>query len=173
MDRAEILGLLEALGARLDRRGLVGDLYVVGGAAIALAYDSRRATRDIDAIFVPKNEIYAEAAELAAERGLPVGWLNDAVKGFLLGPDPHATTVLDLPGLRVEVASPQVVLAMKCLAHRVGEDDDDVRLLAAALGLGTAAEVLDLLEGLVGRRLLTPQLQFYVEAVLDRPSAGI
>jgi hypothetical protein len=170
--RDEILGLLTALGERLEGRGIVGDLYVVGGAAIALAYDSRRATRDIDAIFVPKNEVYAEAAGLASEWDLPSGWLNDAVKGFLLGPDPHQTTVLDLPGLRVEIASPQVVLAMKCLAHRIGEDDQDVLLLASALCLTTAIEVLDLVERLVGPRLLTPQIQFFVEAVMDaRPRA--
>lgn len=169
MDREQIRELLTELGARLERRGTLGDLYVVGGAAIALAYDNRRATSDIDAIFVPKNEIYAAAAELAAERELPQGWLNDAVKGFLLGPDPHQTTILDLPGLRVEIASPQVVLAMKCLAHRIGEDDEDVLLLAASLSLTTAVEVLDVVAGLVGSRLLTPQVQFFVEALMDTP----
>src|SRR3954447_11903370 len=35
----------------LARLGVVADLYVFGGAAMALAYDSRRATRDIDAVF--------------------------------------------------------------------------------------------------------------------------
>ncbi len=30
------------------RRGAVADLYVFGGAAMALAYDSRRSTRDVD-----------------------------------------------------------------------------------------------------------------------------
>jgi methylmalonyl-CoA mutase cobalamin-binding subunit len=54
MRRDEILRALAALGADLAERGLVADLYVVGGAAIALAYDERRATRDIDAVFVPK-----------------------------------------------------------------------------------------------------------------------
>jgi len=34
------------LGERLQRRGVVGDVYVIGGAAMALAYDARRATRD-------------------------------------------------------------------------------------------------------------------------------
>ncbi len=65
-------------------------MYVVGGAAIALAFDERRATRDIDAVFEPKNVVY-EAAEVVAEQlGLPGGWLNDAVKGFLEGDDPAA-----------------------------------------------------------------------------------
>jgi hypothetical protein len=167
MDRAEIRTALTALGEQLRAVGVVADLYVVGGAAIALAYDERRSTRDIDAVFVPKNVVYEAADRVAQDRGLPQGWLNDAVKGFLLGPERFPTEILDLPGLRVEVASPQTVLVMKCLAHRIGEDDDDVRLLTARLGLRSAAQVLDLVEQMAGERLLTPQVQFFVEATMD------
>ena len=102
---------------------------------MALAYDERRATCDVDAVFAPKAEVYAAAARVAERLDLPEGWLNDAVKGFLLGPDPWPTRVYELPALRCEVASPQMVLVLKCLAHRTGEDDDDVRLLAGHLGL--------------------------------------
>ena len=45
-------------------------MYVVGGAAIALAFDERRSTRDVDASFEPKREIYDAAAEIADELGL-------------------------------------------------------------------------------------------------------
>lgn len=167
MDRDEIVAALTALGAALAETGVTADVYVVGGAAIALAYDERRSTRDIDAVFVPKAEVYRAADRVAEERGLPVGWLNDAVKGFLLGPDPFATHSLDLPGLRCEIASPEVVLVMKALAHRIGEDDDDLRLLAGKAGLRSASEVLDLVERMAGKRLLTPQVQFFVEATMD------
>lgn len=56
-------------------------MYIVGGAAIALAYDKRRSTRDRDAVFEPKAVIYEAAAAVAERLGLPPGWLNDAVKG--------------------------------------------------------------------------------------------
>lgn len=85
MHRAEIVKALTALGAELAARGLVADLYVVGGAAITLAYDERRATKDIDAVFIPKNEVYAAAARVAAALDLPDGWFNDVVKGVLAG----------------------------------------------------------------------------------------
>lgn len=173
MDRSEILEALTALGRRLASDGLTADIYVVGGAAIALAYDDRRSTRDIDAVFVPKAAVYAAAAEVRDELQLPEGWLNDAVKGFLLGPDPFPTEIIEVPGLRCEVASPEMVLVLKCLAHRVGEDDDDVRLLARAAGLGDAEAVLDLVERTVGdRQLLTAQVEFFVRAVLDEPVDG-
>lgn len=177
MDRAEILAALTVLGEQLRAEGVVADLYVVGGAAIALAYDDRRSTRDIAAVFVPKMIVYQAAARVAEQRGLPAGWLNDAVKGFLLGPERFPTEILELPGLRVEVASPQIVLVIPVLstmglAHRIGEDDDDVRLLCDKLGLRTAAQVLDLVQRSAGPRLLTPQVQFFVEAVLDQGGGG-
>ena len=51
--RAEMERAFTALGERLARRGVVADVFVVGGAAMALAYDATRITRDIDATFVP------------------------------------------------------------------------------------------------------------------------
>jgi hypothetical protein len=44
LDRHSIEEAFRSLGDRLARRGVVGDLYVFGGAAMALAYDARRAT---------------------------------------------------------------------------------------------------------------------------------
>ena len=162
MDREEIVTLLTALGATLRERGVDGEMYVVGGAAIALAYDARRSTRDIDAVFEPKLAIYEAAAEVAERFELPAGWLNDAVKGFLAGDDPEASPVLDVPGLRCLAASPRMLLALKVLAHRVGEDEDDVLLLAAALGLRTPQEVLAVAEDVFGDDL-EPAARFFVE----------
>ena len=162
VQRSEILELLHLLAARLASQGLKGEMYVVGGAAIALTFDEGRSTRDIDAVFEPKRAIYDAAVEIAGERGLAEGWLNDAVKGFLTGPDEGATPVLDLPGLSVATASPRIILAMKVLAHRPGEDDADVHLLAGQLGLRTAAEILAAAAEVYGDRL-DPAARFFVE----------
>ncbi len=166
MNRDQILEALSTLAQRLHEREIQGEMYLVGGAAIALAYDARRATRDIDAVFEPKLAIYEVAAEMADELGLPVGWLNDAVKGFLGGDDPSAAPVLDLPGLRCLVASPRMLLALKVLSHRSGEDEDDLRLLAGELGLASATEVLAVAEEVFGDRL-DAGARFFVEQVLD------
>jgi len=53
LDREAIEQAFRRLGGRLARRGLVADVYVFDGAAMALAHDARRATRDIDAVFEP------------------------------------------------------------------------------------------------------------------------
>jgi hypothetical protein len=83
MDRGEIVEALTALAGELDRRGVIAEMYV-GGAAIALAFDERRATRDVDAVFEPKAVVYEAAATVAEEAGLSPGWLNDAVTVRLL-----------------------------------------------------------------------------------------
>jgi hypothetical protein len=164
MDRSEIVEALTALASELEQRGVSAEMYVVGGAAIALAFDERRATRDVDAVFEPKATVYEAAAVVGERLGLPGGWLNDAVKGFLAGDDPAAAPVLDLPGLRCLAASPEILLALKVLAHRVGEDEADVELLAAELGLTTAEEVLAIAERTFGDRL-DPAARFFVEQI--------
>ncbi len=169
MSRDEIVAALTALGEALDRRDIQGEMYLVGGAAIALAYDSRRSTRDIDGVFEPKAAVYEAAGEVAQQLALAPGWLNDAVRGFLVGDDPEAAPVLDVPGLRCQAASPRMLLALKVLAHRVGEDEDDVLLLAREIGVATAAGVLTLAEEVFGDRLDTAA-RFFVEELFGGDS---
>ena len=110
---------------------------------------------------VRREKLLLSSTEFLA-RDLAPDWLNDAVKGFLGGDDPTASVVLDVPGLRCFAASPRMLLALKVLAHRVGEDEDDVRLLAAALGMSTATEVLAVAEDVFGDRL-EPAARFFVQ----------
>jgi predicted nucleotidyltransferase len=142
LDRARTRELFTRLGERLQRRGVVGDVYVIGGAAMALAYDARRATRDIDAVLVPHGVVVEEAHALAAELGLPQWWLNEQASVYVApGGDPEARTTFDHPGLRVSAASPEHLLAMKAIAAR-RRDLDDLRVLIGVLGLTTSEQVV-------------------------------
>jgi len=142
LDRDRIRDLFRRLGERLQRRGVVGDVYVIGGAAMALAYDARRATRDIDAVFLPHGIVLDEAHALAAELGLPRWWLNEQASAYVApGGDPEAPLSFDHPGLRVTTASPEHLLAMKAMAAR-RRDADDLRLLVGRLGLTTPEQVV-------------------------------
>ena len=76
-----------------------GQIFIVGGAAMALAYSTRRVTKDIDAVFEPKSAIYDAATTVAEELGLPEDWLNDAVKGFVPGVDEHPRPLPDVAGI--------------------------------------------------------------------------
>ena len=76
-----------ALGERLARRGVVADVFVVGGAAMALAYDATRVTRDIDATFVLHGVVIEEARKVADDLGLPYWWLNEQASIYISGKD--------------------------------------------------------------------------------------
>lgn len=75
LTRDDIVALLADLGAEMESQGQRAELFVVGGAAIALAFDARRATRDIGAVFVPKTAVYEAAVRIANRRNLPSDWL--------------------------------------------------------------------------------------------------
>lgn len=163
-DRAHIIELLSELGDALDDRGIRAEMFVVGGAAMALAYNTRRATRDIDAVFEPKAVVYEVARTIAARHNLPDMWLNDAVKGLLPGPDLAPQEITEIRGLRVTVPSPEYLLALKVAAARVDRDADDIRILAAACGLRSAKEIFDHTVRIVGHsRFLEPKVQFLIE----------
>jgi len=162
-DRAQMNEAFEDLSNVLARRGIKARLFVVGGAAMVLAYGERRMTRDVDAIFEPKQAVYDAAREVAVLRELPDDWLNDAAKAFAPGRDPNQKVVFHTKNLEVAVASPEYLLAMKLLASRVDQDAADIRLLYSQLGLTTVGEGMDLLEKYYPRKQLEPRIQFLLE----------
>ena len=134
LDADAIHELFEDLSHRLATTGAHAQLFVVGGAAMALAYDRQRATQDVDAAFEPSDVVRDLTALIAQERGLEDDWLNDAAKGFLPGADEHPRTVFESASLLVQVASPEYLLAMKLHASRDERDLDDAALLFNRLG---------------------------------------
>lgn len=135
----DIRRLLNLLNEELGKAGVKGDLFLVGGAVMCLAYDARPATRDIDGYFLPTRQLREAAGRVAAGAGIEPNWLNDAVKGYLSDRG-QFTPFLELEHLKVMVAQPEYLLAMKCLAMRIGEefhDEDDVRYLLRHLNIDT------------------------------------
>ncbi|MEQ1785504.1 MAG: DUF6036 family nucleotidyltransferase [Acidimicrobiales bacterium] len=132
LDRSEITDLLTELGRRLHAQGVEATLYIVGGAAIAIQFDGRRVTKDVDAIFHPQATVRAEAERMAAERGLPKRWLNDSAAAFVPGPSDDVDAIpFEAPGLAVSIASPRHLLAMKMAAFRPTDRPDLARLFEA------------------------------------------
>ena len=148
LSAADIRRLFEELASELDVAGHRAEIFLVGGAAIALCFDARRATRDLDAVFAPTDSVRRADAKVADREGLDPDWLNDAVKGFLPGPDEDSRPVPNIRGLEVTTASPRYLLALKLMAMRFGEDDQDIEILLRECGLRTAREALDLLQHL-------------------------
>jgi hypothetical protein len=132
--RTEMEHAFTALGGRLQRKGVVADVFVVGGAAMALAYDATRVTRDIDATFVPHGVVIEEARRVADDLGLAYWWLNEQASIYISGKDdPGKRRVFDHPRPRVAAASPAHIFAMKPFAART-RDIDDLQLRSCRPG---------------------------------------
>lgn len=99
-DAKDLRRLFELLSAELGKAGVRGELFVVGGAVMCLAYGARETTRDVDALFRPAGAVRAAAARVATQAGIEADWLNDAVKGYLSDRGGFAP-FLDLEHLRV------------------------------------------------------------------------
>ena len=164
--KARIQHALQALGAELTREGVRAQIFIVGGAAMALAYSTRRVTKDIDAVFEPKQAVYAAAARVAEELGLPEGWLNDAVKGFMPGPDDAPRPVPVIEGIEVTTASPRYLLAMKLIAMRFGEDDEDIEILLRECDIHSTEEALNVLKQVYPAQEPPAKTRFFLEELL-------
>jgi hypothetical protein len=145
----QIEELFAALDAELRALDVVGEVHVVGGAVLCLVFHARPSTRDVDAHFQPTQKIRQAAARVAAAHGLPEAWLNDAAKGFLSEKGEYRL-FLERPNLRVFMAQPEYLLAMKCLAFRLGaefHDEADVRFLLRLLNIERYATALEIITG--------------------------
>jgi hypothetical protein len=90
----DIRAILDDLSDELASHGARADLFLVGGATIAVAYDQSRSTRDLDAVFLPTDVVREAARAVAERRGLAMDWLNDAVKGVSARARPRCATLL-------------------------------------------------------------------------------
>ena len=164
--RGRIVAALEALGEDLRSAGIHGQVFIVGRAAMALAYSTRRVTRDIDAVFEPKAAIYEAAKRVAERLELPDDWLNAGVKGFLPGVDRDAIPLPEVDGIEVTTASPRYLLAMKLLAMRFGEDDEDIRILLQQTRIRSPDEALALLAQMYPHREPALKTRLFLDEIL-------
>jgi hypothetical protein len=169
--RARIVAALQALGNELSREDVHGQVFIVGGAAIALAYSTRRVTKDVDAVFEPTTSIYRAAAKVAEDLGLPEDWLNDAVKGYLPGADTYSRPLPEIHGIEIATASPRYLLAMKLMAMRFGEDDEDIELLLGECDIDNVEEAIELLRGMYPSREPPPKTRLFLEEILGPGSS--
>ena len=88
-------------------------------------------------MLVPAAELRRAAQAVAAREGLDPQWLNDAVKGFF-SESGRFEVYEELSHLRIFAPHAEYLLAMKCLAMRLGEeylDRTDVDTLVKILDL--------------------------------------
>lgn len=145
LNRQMLNDLLAEVAEDLKEQKVVAHVYVVGGAAMALGYDSDRYTVDVDAIVLDGHTALTKAVhKVARRRGLLTSWFNENAAPFVSKTrDTEPLVVFDNPSLRVFAASPEHLLAMKIVASR-GRDTGDIRTLCDLLNITTIPEAVDI-----------------------------
>lgn len=169
LSAAGIRKLFDLLNARLSAEDVIAEVYVVGGAVMALAFAARPSTNDVDAVFVPKEIVRRLAKKVAADAGVDENWLNDAVKGFL-SERGEFSPWLELSHLRVFMPVPEYLLAMKCVAFRIGpefRDEEDVRYLLRYLNIERTAAALAVVERYFPVEQIPPKTRFALQEILS------
>ena len=183
---------LESAFLRLGRKALadgkVVEIAVYGGSAILLTFPARAATKDVDAVLTADPAwIRAAAREVAQELGAgwPEDWLNDGVKGWLSHRDAEPGSknpfgsypAEDEVGLRVFVAAPEYLFAMKCMAMRIGgvdvtQDRADIELLADRLGIRSAPAAIELVSRFYPSSGISPRTAYGIEEIFSALECG-
>lgn len=73
----------------------------------------------------------------------------------------------EVDGIEVTTASPRYLLAMKLLAMRFGEDDDDIELLIKLAGIKSACEALALLAAMYPRREPPVKTRLFLKEIFN------
>lgn len=131
LSRDQILEALSELADRLSSRGQQARIYIVGGAAIVLSFNSRDLTRDVDAQYTPRDVVEDVAQDVARQHGLPSDWLNAHAAGFIspVVDDQKSEVIIENDLVEVRIASAEVLLAMKIRSSRPRLDVGDIKTL--------------------------------------------
>ncbi len=167
--KKEILKLFDLLNEELARKKIKGELYLVGGAVMSLVFNERVPTKDIDGVFKPTKEIRKAVKKISKEHGYEEDWLNDAVKGFL-SKDQEYDDYLELSNLKVYCATPEYLLAMKCLSMRIGEefeDENDIIYLLRYLNIDDYKDAVELITKFYPKEKFLQKTFYALEEILS------
>lgn len=174
LSREAIVAALATLSDELAKKGITGELCLFGGTVMVLAYSARMATKDVDALFQPARSVRVAAGVVAEILGLPTGWLNDGVKGFLS--TNHRVVAGNLPQfehLRLTMPVPEYLLAMKCMASRIGGTDGessdlpDIVFLLRKLGITSASQALQVVAQYYPAERISVKTQYLLEGLYE------
>lgn len=110
---------------------------------MAVHFQCRESTADVDAIFQPASEVRGWSETVAEELGWPADWLNDGAKGYItrssVGP-----LLFQGPGILVRSVAIEHLLALKLMAWRDQVDFDDAERLFRELEGNPSVDVTTL-----------------------------
>lgn len=138
LTREDIVAGLTRLGELAEQQGKPIELALIGGAVMALHYQERDSTKDVDSVILapsPASLTRDMVVVVAGECGWDEDWLNDAVKGYV-GVPKKGPIVFRAPGITVWMVAVEQQLALKLAAWRDDVDFDDALRLLRDLASG-------------------------------------
>jgi hypothetical protein len=161
LTREAILKAFKEMSDELGKHGVM-----------VLAFAARLSTKDVDAIFQPTQAIRQAAEKIGTANQFSTHWLNDAVKGFVsLHHETMPGNLPQFPHLRLTMPVPEYLLAMKCMAARIGavkgeaDDVDDILFLIRHLQLKNAEAVMDIVAAYYPKDKIPVKAQYLVEGL--------
>lgn len=162
MNKETILDALTLLGKKARAKGIRAEICIFGGTVMMLAYNTREGTKDVDAIFRPKEELEPLIAEVAAELQLDPNWLNDDVQKFVPNSGPASNAAFgqlsQIRGIAFSRPTAKKMLAMKARAARLPRpgfagDLYDLAFLVKHTKVATIEDIDQLFERFYGEPL--------------------
>lgn len=170
LSRDDLIRGIKELAVRANTKGIAADIYVVGGAALALKYFDRDSTVDVDARARQWDLLQPIVEEIAKDFDWAPNWFN--VKAALLvptlGKDAEWILIHSNGEINVFVASAEVLLMMKLAASRRGRDYRDAELLMATTGITNLQELEDLFSTYFPGDVLPSKALRMLEEILSR-----
>lgn len=169
LTKGQIRCYLQEMNDRLAEKDVEGEVVLCGGAVMALVYDARPSTKDIDALFAPASAIREIAREMAEEHGLEDDWFNDAAKGFIDTRLMGFEDVMTFSHLRVRRPGDEEMLALKLASAREDSfDADDALFLMKLVGVKSLEQVYAIIERYIPSPRLTPMASFFAQEIFAR-----
>lgn len=167
MTKNQIMNAFKKLNEALHSDGSKAEICIVGGAVMCLVFNARQQTKDVDTIFHPKMKVYELAKKIAQEQELAEDWLNDSAKAYI-NDKIEQVEVLSLSNLKIFAPSAKYMLAMKCLAARIGtKDEGDLEFLIHYLRLTRVQDVMDIVTSFYDIKLIQPKTQYMIEEIIE------
>jgi hypothetical protein len=173
ISRDLIMRALRRLGELALAEGLTLEICLYGGTAMMLAYGNREATQDVDATIKPKEAGLRLAQIVAAELELPPKWFNDDMKLFFAPIGAKRIFPLELPGLKVYVATASYLLALKALACREPRpgrrgDLQDLKFLIHKMEIKSLEEIQQHIDRFYPDDVPTPKQQELMKGIIEQ-----
>lgn len=168
LSKQDILNYFEEINHQLRAIGEHGEIIISGGAALALVYNARNSTHDIDAVFKPAEKLRKIIENIARSNDLNEDWLNDGVKGFFTDKMTHSE-IIRYSNLTVSSIDTACLLAMKLISARAySKDMDDSITLMKHLKIENLDQLYNIIEKYISPQLQTPKAKYFAIEAFEK-----